>query len=398
MDDAVYLEEGKLVLFTRNGIWQARIPVGDGRYLWRSLKTSDRAKAQRDGTRLFHQTQFRLEEGLPVQQRTLNSVIDEYVAMRERDNAVGKAAKRVTSTKHTQDGNLRQIKRVAKFWREYAGAKPIDAIDNRTLSDFVEWRRTYYHGKATLPKNAQLDPTDKTIQWDVTLGKMLLKFAQEQGYRGAKPLPDFSYAPKVKRVRPAPTLDEFSRMWHQLKIYHGNCDTVRQEASRWLLLNYVATLALSGLRVGEANSLRVRDVVAISDTDGRTNVQLHVRGKTGERVVVPHLEVKEILDAVLERKGAVEPDTLVFSMPDGSRIITLADQFNAFLKSIKLTHSSSGAKFTLYSLRHFYAVRAISKGIGVFMVARNMGTSVQVIEQVLWEACDIDRTRKAARR
>lgn len=54
MDDAVYLEEGKLVLFTRNGIWQARIPLDGSRYLWRSLKTSDKAKAQRDGTKLFH--------------------------------------------------------------------------------------------------------------------------------------------------------------------------------------------------------------------------------------------------------------------------------------------------------------------------------------------------------
>ena len=106
MDDAVYLEEGKLVLFTRNRIWQVRIPIDGGRYLWRGLKTSDKSKAQRDGKKLFHQTQSRLEEGLPVQQRTLNSVIDEYVAMRERDNARGKAAKQLSSTKHTQDGNL----------------------------------------------------------------------------------------------------------------------------------------------------------------------------------------------------------------------------------------------------------------------------------------------------
>jgi hypothetical protein len=34
-----------------------------------------------------------------------------------------------------------------------------------------------------------------------------------------------------------------------------------------------------------------------------------------------------------------------------------------------------GDKYTLYSLRHFYAV-----GIGVFDVARNMDTSVQVIQ------------------
>ena len=34
----------------------------------------------------------------------------------------------------------------------------------------------------------------------------------------------------------------------------------------------------------------------------------------------------------------------------------------------------------MYSLRHFYAVQALRKGIGVFDIARNMGTSVQIIQ------------------
>ena len=37
-----------------------------------------------------------------------------------------------------------------------------------------------------------------------------------------------------------------------------------------------------------------------------------------------------------------------------------------------------GGHLTLYSLRHFYAVMALRKH-GVFEVARNMGTSVPVI-------------------
>ena len=35
----------------------------------------------------------------------------------------------------------------------------------------------------------------------------------------------------------------------------------------------------------------------------------------------------------------------------------------------------------MYSLRHFYAVNALRNGIGVFEVARNMGTSVQMIQE-----------------
>ena len=67
-------------------------------------------------------------------------------------------------------------------------------------------------------------------------------------------------------------------------------------------------------------------------------------------------------------------------MPDGSRIITLIDQFDDVLRQGGITYNSHGQRYTLYSLRHFYAVMALRKGIGVFEVARNMGTSVQMIQ------------------
>ena len=135
------------------------------------------------------------------------------------------------------------------------------------------------------------------------------------------------------------------------------------------------------MRVGEANELRARDVEAITDADGRANVQFSVRGKTGARVVVPHIDVKKVIDGIRERRPNMQADEFLFAMPSGDRIITLADQFNAFLEGIGLTHNSAGEKYTLYSLRHFYAVRAIARDIDIYTIARNMGTSVQMIEQ-----------------
>src|SRR5713101_4614887 len=118
MEDERHLEGGKLVLFTRNGIWQARVAIGNRRYLWKSLKTSNEADAKRAGFKLFHLTEHKIEEGLPVQSRSFSIVIDEFVAHRERDHNLGKAAKRGSSIKHTSASMLRQIKRVSKFWHE----------------------------------------------------------------------------------------------------------------------------------------------------------------------------------------------------------------------------------------------------------------------------------------
>jgi hypothetical protein len=66
---------------------------------------------------------------------------------------------------------LRQIIRVAKFWREYAGGLAVEAIDDKVMREFIPWRRDYYSKFAKLPKNAKLHPTDKTLQWDMMLAR-----------------------------------------------------------------------------------------------------------------------------------------------------------------------------------------------------------------------------------
>ena len=67
--------------------------------------------------------------------------------------------------------------------------------------------------------------------------------------------------------------------------------------------------------------------------------------------------------------------------PDESRIVTLIDQLDAALREAGLERSSFGEKYSIYSFRHFYAVNALRNGVGVFEVARNMGTSVQIIQE-----------------
>lgn len=68
-------------------------------------------------------------------------------------------------------------------------------------------------------------------------------------------------------------------------------------------------------------------------------------------------------------------------MPDGSKITTLIDQLNAALEKAGIERSTFGEKYSIYSLRHFYAVSALRNGVGVFEVARNVGTSVEIIQE-----------------
>lgn len=373
MEDAVRLEDGRLVVYKRGGKYHARICTGPNQYLNRSLKTGNRDVAQNAGLRLYHQMMAKAELGLPLVSKTLNDALDEYVAYRTKLAEQG----------HTSDGMLRQIIRVARFWREFAGKRPVITMDNAALKDFVTWRRDYYAGRsqARLPQNAKRHPTDNEIVYNVTIMKAVLRWAHERGYLGTLSPPTYTFIAKKKRVRPAFELPEYRLLLRGLLKWERACERPDLLHTRQLLRDYVLILANSGMRVGEANNLRNRDVRPFTDGLGRKNYRFIVRGKTGERDVIPRASSARYVEKVMARKADPRPDDWFFSMRDGSRIITLIDQFDKVLALSGVERNSAGDKYSLYSLRHFYAVMGLRSGIGVFDIARNMGTSVQMIQQ-----------------
>ena len=207
MDAARYLEDGKLTIFRRDGTYYARFRISPGKkYSWRSLKTSDEQTAVRLGRRLLFQIEQRADQGLPPKSKLFSAVIDQYIRFRERDHAHGK----------TSAGMLRQIIRVSKFWRKYGGALAVEAIDDKVMREFIPWRRDYYSRFAKLPKNAKRHPTDKTLQWDMMLGKAIVRWAHERGLRGKQPAITVAFTPKKKRVRPAFEQREYRQLWRTL--------------------------------------------------------------------------------------------------------------------------------------------------------------------------------------
>ena len=395
------LEDGKLLLFQRNEIYQARIYIGDRKYIYKSLKTKDRAEAIKTGTRLFYELEYKQREGLPIQQKSFSNVIDEYIAFRQSQYDKSLAVKTNSSSQQqTSIHMLRQIKRVAKFWREYCGTMGVSNIDNTVLRDYVAWRKDYYHrmDEKKKPRNYKINPADKTIEWETTLAKTLLKYAHEKGYRGKTQLPTYRFKAERAIVRPTFTVAEY---WEIIKgMRKGIKDTKNKEwkYTKELLRDYVLILANSGMRVGEANNLKDADVVEFKDELGRRNYMFSVRGKTGKRIVIPRTSVVRYVERVRARNAVrlgedkirdvrspkrkiIDTQGWFFCMYDGNKLITLIDQFNALLAAINLSENRDKEKYTLYSLRHFYAVMMLRRGIPVFDIARNMGTSVQIIEK-----------------
>ena len=395
------LEDGKVLIFCRNGIYQARFYKGDRQYIYKSLKTRKVEEARKLAVKYLYEMEFKQREGLPLQEKSFNEVIDEYIALRQSQYEKGISVKTNSSSQQqTSIFMLRQIKRVSKFWREYCGNKSVNKIDNAVLQDYIAWRKDYYHRmpEDKRPRNYKINPADKTLEWETTLAKTLLKFAYERGYRGKTQLPTYRFKAERAIVRPTFTVAEY---WEIIKGMRKGIRITKNKEWKYtkeLIRDYVLILANSGMRVGEANNLKDQDVVEFKDELGRKNYMFSVRGKTGRRIVIPRTSVVRYVERVRERNAVrlneeivrevrspkrkiVDTDGWFFCMYDGNKIVTLIDQFNALLDSINLSESRDKEKYTLYSLRHFYAVMMIKRGVPIYDIARNMGTSVQIIEK-----------------
>ena len=91
MEGARYLEDGRLTIFKRNGVFYARIRLSASRrYIWRSLKTTNEQTAVDLGRRLLFQLEQRTEQGLPPKSKSFAAVIEDYIRYRGRDHRHGK--------------------------------------------------------------------------------------------------------------------------------------------------------------------------------------------------------------------------------------------------------------------------------------------------------------------
>ena len=101
-----------------------------------------------------------------------------------------------------------------------------------------------------------------------------------------------------------------------------------------------------------------------------------VSGKTGGReVVARNAEVLEYLQRIKELYAEPTPDDFVFAHRDGRFIGSFKKSFSSLIDAANVGFDGKGNRRTIYSLRHTYATFRLEEGVGVYTLARNMGTS-----------------------
>ena len=400
------LLNGKVQIRLRKNVFYARIYRGERErgYVSKTLKTSDIDEARQKALQFHAEIEHKKASGIPLVKVTFEKVIKDYIAMREaqfnRGNYV--RGKKNAEGQQTSSYNLKQMKRKAKFWIEFLGKTAVCAIRDRHLENYIDWRRDYYHRMSVdeRPRNHALNPADKTLQDETVFALTVLKWARKQGYRGE--LADLKYYFKADRcaVRPSFTQRDYAKLIDTLEKRVAEARP-HELYMRETLRDLVLVAKSSGARVGELYNLRESDVTLFTDDLGRANYRLAVDGKTGKRDLVMTRVDIYVIDRILARNAAMQDQwtkaaaqaanrsdrnqatrgNWLFRMKDGSKVLGLIDQFTAALKAAGLKKNDRGEDYSLYSLRHTYAVEKLREGLGIYELSRNMGCSVAIIER-----------------
>lgn len=365
--------------------WLCRIKVPNGTgYVTRSTGTGDEHQAFKFADDLYNQLLVKSLMGEAPAGKRMGPALESYILRLESQ------PKRLSI-----QYKILLIKRIKPFLER----KTFSDLSTSMLSKMID-------DQIAQTKKRSLSPnTIKRIYSDL---KHFLQWCLEEGHIDT--LPRFPKVTGVAARRPHFDAKDWAKLTRHLREFI-KIENRAVRRDRMMLRDYVLILANTGIRVGEARTLKWRDVTEIGGGNGLpANIVLTVTGKTGKREVVARSTdvktyFKRIHDLRIEEltpednpKPKIDTNSLIFCHKDGSEIGTFKKSFNALIKSAKVETDSYGETRTLYSLRHTYATFCLQHGVHQYTLARNMGTSVAMLEQYYGHTSNIAAATELTKR
>ncbi|CAM3740013.1 tyrosine-type recombinase/integrase [Polynucleobacter brandtiae] len=365
---------GLITLYKRpaSNRWQCRFKLSTGS--WHAASTNhiniDEAKHQAG---IIHATvQAKVAAGLSVTQISFAQL-----AREELENI--KQAIRVHKAKRTY-GNYPAI--IDRYLIPFFGRYAITDITQELVDDFEAWRESQMGRK----------PAASTKRYHLSAYRRIINLAQAKGLlNNTRSVPMLSATGDKGQARPAFTDQEIAHLVNFMKSWEQQGYRPQNTLMRRLLRVYVEFLLYTGIRQGtESWPIRWRHLQWHYIGEERY-LRIWVSGKTGPRYLIAKHTLITSLDRLIAWQGMAYPnlnaviearlDRRIFVFPDGTYPYSLDGTFANLLRDCHLLKDSAGKNRTLYSLRHTYATQALAEGIDIHTLARQMGTSVGMIER-----------------
>jgi len=404
-------------LFRREGsdVWHVRFSLSGVGQIRRSTGSSIRDQAEAAAQQIVLSTLFRKENDLPLKSRAVGDVCDEYLSW---------LAKEVDHQQIPRSRLTVGRSDIGRFIKPFLEGRAIESVRSQDITALCEWARTYwldgpgssisvieYHRAGRIvrrkPKGQVLSRA--SLDRITTQLRRLITFAVDQGYLRKDQLPEFPRKKADDNPRPTFSSAELTLLIQALRDQCSPAKVTNASIrrDRILLLCFVGMLAHSGMRPTDLYKLRWRSIEGFSWSQPldpmmeavqliadptrismlrAEEVRLYADGKKSPRKVIPNSEFARYLTILLaqtinDRRRCPLPNEPVLAHPDGTKIRSLRNGLVHVLTRTGLLKDAFGKRRTAYSLRHFYISKAIEAGVNIYVIARNCGTSVDMIQR-----------------
>lgn len=288
-------------------------------------------------------------------------------------------------TKRSQRYIDERLSGVGSYPLTFFSNKKLDTISRGDFNDYWIWRRE--NSILTNPASGKSQshvPSDNTLRKDAAFLKVFFKYCVDKGW--VKGVPVMNEPSPDKSRRPSFSLTEWRKLTRLMREWVKEGESWGGVGrDRFLIQQYVLLLANCGARVGEFRHLAWHSF-SNTPTDDGPRLVASVDGKTGPRQIVFQKGSEEYLKRVYDlRKRELNDDPpsdgYVFCHKDGRPIGSMKKGFESLLDFSELRSDSLGRNRTLYSLRHFYATMRLSEEVSPYLLAQQMGTSVEMLER-----------------
>lgn len=399
-----------LIIFRRGDVqhsnWYSRAKVPHSkRYKTVSLKTLDIDDAKEKARDFEAEIRAMLKHRVPIFDKSFAEIAQEYSALQKRKADIGQ----ITMNRwKTVDGHIRL------HLIPYMGNDAITAVTEERWTEYPFWRKKNnapeelkkptHKGLAGRPERSKAaqDPEehepakDGTIVGEMMTFRAIMRYAARKKHITESMIPAGD-VPEDTARREAFTPQEYRLLHTKAREWIKQSNNHITEWYRSMTYNFMLIMANTGMRNSEARNLRWRDFDMRKTKDGRSFVVMNVRGKKKYRELIAAGSVATYLERVralfIEAKRrrnpkasdeelAPKPNDAIFTTYEGEGSTTLYDAPVADLLEFSgLLYSSNGSRRSTYCFRHTYATFRLMEGVDVYFLAKQMGTSVKMIEE-----------------
>jgi integrase len=236
------------------------------------------------------------------------------------------------------------------------------------------------------------EPKGSTLRNHASAYNRVIKTARQQGYiHDNKPVPILSAVGEKGSPRPAFNKEEIEYLLKFMPEWEQGGFMPIFSDFRKLCRCYVEFLLYTGIRQG-TESLPLRWLHFQWHWIGdKRYLRIWVSGKTGPRYLIARPAVIDTLNRLikiqklpyqnLDEVIAARLDKPIFVTHEGHKPRSFESVFRNLMNSSGLRKDIAGKFRSLYSLRHTYATFALTEGIDIHTLAKQMGTSINMIER-----------------